>query len=242
MESIVYKGNQSWPYPQTIMIGYHAKASKDVIKTTNINLSDDALLAVKESGIKEEEINKYLKNNEELPEIKVQEKELEDIKWFHCDYINAVLNNKIEEITLPDNNALSRQLLNQWIGGKMKNKKKWDGDDIVDYEIDDGTFKYVMMRIFDVYGNSKLIIRGNKYKTYHRNILESMDALIEDKKLKINCLGGGRMHHDPVKRTLFIYGYSSEFGAAVHEVTACMSRIWLPLYHKTNINVSYDGY
>lgn len=60
--------------------------------------------------------------------------------------------------------------------------------------------------------------------------------------LRASVLGGGRMEHDPAARTLSIYGYSSGFGPAPHEVAAAIAHRWLPLYDREAITVSYKGY
>lgn len=57
--------------------------------------------------------------------------------------------------------------------------------------------------------------------------------------LQVQVLGGGRMEHHADQSVLSIYGYSSAFGQAPHEVTAAIARQWLPLHA---ITVSYEGY
>ena len=47
------------------------------------------------------------------------------------------------------------------------------------------------------------------------------------------------MEHHPEQRVLSVYGYSSAFGQAPHDVTAALARKWLPLH---DITVSYEGY
>lgn len=37
--------------------------------------------------------------------------------------------------------------------------------------------------------------------------------------LEYKCLGGGRIKHSPVDKTIEIYGYSVGFGAANHQIT-----------------------
>ena len=48
-----------------------------------------------------------------------------------------------------------------------------------------------------------------------------------------------RMEHYLEQRMLSIYGYSSAFGQAPHDVSAAVARKWLPLH---DISVSYKGY
>ena len=55
-------------------------------------------------------------------------------------------------------------------------------------------------------------------------------------------LGGGRISHDPDADTINIYGYSSAYGQAPHDLSAAIVRKWFPLYPPGNITVSYEGY
>lgn len=47
------------------------------------------------------------------------------------------------------------------------------------------------------------------------------------------------MEHDPSQHVLSVYGFSSAFGQAPHDVTAALLRRWLPRH---DISVGYDGY
>ena len=47
------------------------------------------------------------------------------------------------------------------------------------------------------------------------------------------------MEHYPEQRVLSVFGFSSAFGQAPHDVSAALLRRWLP-HH--DISVSYDGY
>ena len=57
--------------------------------------------------------------------------------------------------------------------------------------------------------------------------------------VQVQVLGGGRMEHHPEQCVLSIFGYSSAFGQAPHNVSAAIARQWLPLH---TITVSYEGY
>ena len=52
-------------------------------------------------------------------------------------------------------------------------------------------------------------------------------------------LGGGRMEVDVAMETVAIFGYSSAFGAAPHEVAAALVRRWRPF---AAVTTSYEGY
>jgi phosphohistidine phosphatase len=56
---------------------------------------------------------------------------------------------------------------------------------------------------------------------------------------QVSVLGGGRISHDPTMAKVHVYGYSSAFGPAPHEVAAALLRRWLPLHAVTT---SYEGY
>jgi phosphohistidine phosphatase len=92
---------------------------------------------------------------------------------------------------------------------------------------------------------SKLIVRGDARAPYHDDIykaaLREVASLAPGaaQQLRVETLGGGRMEHHPHQHLLSIYGYSSAFGQAPHEVTAALARRWLPFH---DVEVSYDGY
>ena len=55
--------------------------------------------------------------------------------------------------------------------------------------------------------------------------------------LQVEISGGGRIDNDT--RNIYIYGYSSAYGAAPHEVTAALIQRWYPM---ANITFAYKGY
>jgi Janus/Ocnus family (Ocnus) len=57
--------------------------------------------------------------------------------------------------------------------------------------------------------------------------------------VQVSVLGGGRISHDPTTAAAHLYGYSSAFGPAPHEVAAALLRRWLPLH---TVTTSYEGY
>lgn len=114
---------------------------------------------------------------------------------------------------------------------------------IEDIAIDSGTFKYVLISLQDRKdtASTKLIVRGHVDCGYHQDVLERARREVYRTGLdvQVQVLGGGRMEHHSDQRALSIYGYSSAFGQAPHDVTAAITRKWLPLH---DIHVSYDGY
>jgi Janus/Ocnus family (Ocnus) len=57
--------------------------------------------------------------------------------------------------------------------------------------------------------------------------------------VQVTVLGGGRISHDPAAATAHIYGHSSAFGPAPHELSAVLLRRWLPFH---TVTTSYEGY
>ena len=55
-------------------------------------------------------------------------------------------------------------------------------------------------------------------------------------------LGGGRIRHDDGSKAITIYGYSSAYGQAPHDLSACIVKKWFPMYALDKITVSYEGY
>lgn len=51
--------------------------------------------------------------------------------------------------------------------------------------------------------------------------------------------GGGRIEHYSEQRVFSVFGFSSAFGQAPHDVSAALLRRWLPRH---DISVSYNGY
>lgn len=65
------------------------------------------------------------------------------------------------------------------------------------------------------------------------------DAQFGKRGWQVAQLGGGRMEVDVATETVSIFGYSSAFGAAPHEVAAALVRRWRPF---AAVTISYEGY
>ncbi|XP_021375310.1 14 kDa phosphohistidine phosphatase-like [Mizuhopecten yessoensis] len=72
------------------------------------------------------------------------------------------------------------------------------------------------------------------------DIYDIVETAIEEKGLDCECVGGGRIDHDPGNKRIKIYGYSKGYGRADHSVT------FLVLQKKFgsnyNITFSNEGY
>jgi phosphohistidine phosphatase len=105
-------------------------------------------------------------------------------------------------------------------------------------------FKYVLLRITSADGeHSKLLVRGYKRCGYHNDVVRATNEELRGSGLHLGVLGGGRIEHEPhSKPCVHVFGYSSAFGSAVHEVSAVIIRRAFPFYVAEDVTVSYEGY
>uniref|UniRef100_A0A0R3RXP7 Sex-regulated protein janus-A n=1 Tax=Elaeophora elaphi TaxID=1147741 RepID=A0A0R3RXP7_9BILA len=121
-------------------------------------------------------------------------------------------------------------------------------ENIPDVNIDpEGIFKYIMIKVpvkiisavtSEPKGGEKLIIRGYKHCKWHKNIFKQTEKEIGT-SFSLKCVGGGRINHEPQKKSLFVYGYSQRYGPAKHEQTVELLQKKYPEY---KITYSYEGY
>lgn len=90
-------------------------------------------------------------------------------------------------------------------------------------------------------GRSKLMCHGAVHAAYHDNIYQPNVTAAARRGLNVDILGGGRIEHR-VGEAVHIYGYSSAFGPAPHEVSAALVRRWFPFYDPRAVKCSYEGY
>ncbi|KAH0953609.1 hypothetical protein HN011_000101 [Eciton burchellii] len=77
-------------------------------------------------------------------------------------------------------------------------------------------------------------------QTLDSDIFEEVNGRIKEHSgLQANCVGGGRIEHDPDEKTIKIYGYSQGFGKADHQASAELLKKKYPDY---NVTWSNDGY
>ncbi|XP_050459389.1 14 kDa phosphohistidine phosphatase-like [Cataglyphis hispanica] len=115
-------------------------------------------------------------------------------------------------------------------------------DKVLDVDIDGyGRFKYILINVEDdVNKTSKQIVRGYARAQWHADIFDKVDEEIKAHAgLRANCVGGGRIEHDPDEKTIKVYGYSQGFGKADHQVSVELLKKKYPDY---NITCSDDGY
>jgi phosphohistidine phosphatase len=91
--------------------------------------------------------------------------------------------------------------------------------------------------------HSKLVVRGYSRCEYHNDVLQATKAELRVSGLHVGVIGGGRILHEPAnKPCVSVFGYSSAFGAALHEVSAVIIRRAFPMYNEDDVTVSYEGY
>ncbi|XP_076755448.1 sex-regulated protein janus-A [Xylocopa sonorina] len=113
---------------------------------------------------------------------------------------------------------------------------------VPDVDIDGhGRFKYILINVQDETNNvSKSIVRGYARAQWHGDIFDDVSEKIKPiGGLRANCLGGGRIEHDPDQKTIKVYGYSQGFGKADHEVSVALLKKKYPDY---TITCSDEGY
>ncbi|GLI61824.1 hypothetical protein VaNZ11_004336, partial [Volvox africanus] len=315
LASVTYAASQPWPFPRSLMIGFHARAAvgpasnapasagssramsrglrgkgRDDSSTGNVAVAAapstwpwwqpapepargfDLLppagrRAALDVGLFREEVEEVLGPLQGMQWPVADQEELQDVRWFHRDWLHAVFRTPGGAVSLPGAGSfnipgpysLAYRLITSWVGscpGGVSDVKvaaattqsiPWDGDVIPQVLISSsGTFKYVLARLWDSgaegEGRSKLLVWGDTRASYHNDVLQKAKAMARPLCLQVTPLGGGRIQHDPKSRVLRVYGYSAAFGPAPHEVAATILHRWFPLYDKQSITVSYDGY
>ena len=109
---------------------------------------------------------------------------------------------------------------------------------VQDVKIDEGTFKYIQIRI-NGKDCEKIIIRGFAHAEYHADIFDECYPQLKTLGLTADCIGGGRIKHDASAKTLFVYGYSMGFGRADHTITVSKLKESYPNYEITWSNEGY---
>ncbi|KAG7279270.1 hypothetical protein CRUP_033206 [Coryphaenoides rupestris] len=116
--------------------------------------------------------------------------------------------------------------------------------DVPQAEIDPtGVFKYVLIRVHskeDGDDSEIDIVRGYSWAEYHADIYDKISGQLEKGGvLDCECVGGGRIKHNPAAKKIHIYGYSMGFGRANHSVSMEKLKIRYPEYEVTWDNEGY---
>ncbi|XP_028318575.1 14 kDa phosphohistidine phosphatase [Gouania willdenowi] len=106
-----------------------------------------------------------------------------------------------------------------------------------------GVFKYVLIRVHsreDGDDSEVDIVRGFSWAEFHADIYDKVSEELEkDGLLDCECVGGGRISHDPQSKKIHVYGYSVGFGRANHAVTTEKLKVHYPDYEVTWDNQGY---
>ena len=112
--------------------------------------------------------------------------------------------------------------------------------------IDKGVFKYVLIEAYATdpgtdTEHSKLLVRGLVSAEYHADVYEHEEELLRKSSggLDCQCLGGGRILHEPERKYIKVYGYSVGYGKADHTKSVELLKKHYPNYE---IEWSDDGY
>ncbi|KAI5076772.1 hypothetical protein GOP47_0008837 [Adiantum capillus-veneris] len=232
LDGLRYIASQPWPFPQSLMVGFMAEAEE---KQLSFPKFVDDVVPVGNEGLR------VLMENTKLPTIAVDTKELEDARWIHRSYLKAVLQNQPlngnRPFSVPGSHAVANFLMQWWIS--YQKNTEWGGDEVSSVEIDEGVFKYILIRVSDGKGNQKLVVRGNKRMSYHADIFNHTTDKLRALKLQVEVLGGGRIDHHVTERVILVYGFSQAYGQANHAVTVALLKQWFPFH---TISFDWDGY
>lgn len=109
---------------------------------------------------------------------------------------------------------------------------------VPDVLIDTGVFKYIQIRVTGD-GVKKIVIRGSADAEYHADVYGSSSPQIESLGFQTEPIGGGRIDHNPVEKTIHVYGYSMGYGRADHTITVQKLKA---AYPECRISWSNEGY
>lgn len=107
-----------------------------------------------------------------------------------------------------------------------------------------GIFKYVLIKVYgqeqpDGTEPSKLVVRGYEDCEWHADIYDRASSSCRALGLDTECVGGGRIEHNPAAKLIKVYGYSQAFGKADHAKTREILRTQYAGY---DIEISDEGY
>ncbi|ALC46262.1 janA, partial [Drosophila busckii] len=131
------------------------------------------------------------------------------------------------------------------VGSRLLKMSAKDLADVPLVDIDpQGIYKYILIK---VYGKEKSngdepsikIVRGYANCEWHADIYDRVQAICKRTGLDTECLGGGRIEHNPDKKYIKVYGHSTGFGKADHLES---KRILLTEYKDYEIETSDEGY
>ena len=72
------------------------------------------------------------------------------------------------------------------------------------------------------------------------DILDKFESDCGNKQIEVECVGGGRILHEPEKKEILVYGYSQGFGRADHKISVSLLKERYTDYN--SITFSNEGY
>lgn len=268
LSTVQYVESQPWPFPRSLMVGFYAAPVAVAGEDGGNDPDPYALLppgaarrAAMDVGLTHAELQRYLLPR--LPEATPPASgELEDVRWFYRGWVRRALarHRSAEDgggeglFHVPGHYSLGHRLVHGWLREQQGDDKEQAADEeqqqeqqqdaLVQFASADiggpgTTFKYVLMRVFETSGRSKLAVWGHPAAEYHNHVLQRGKARAQSLGLAgVDVLGGGRIRHDATG-AIHVYGYSAAFGTSPHEVSAAILRRWFPF---SSVTVSYEGY
>ncbi|KAL3685086.1 hypothetical protein R1sor_003108 [Riccia sorocarpa] len=237
IDSVRYEASQPWPFPASLMIGFIGAAVKNKSEPYNgLQAHGQAIPVGLETVPEVNEVNS-------LPRPSVDTKELEDARWVHRSFLKSVLRGEAlphnQIFNVPGNYAIANRVMQRWVEAESARDVQWAGSEVPTVDIDEGIFKYILVKIEDDEGHQRLLVRGSKSHAYHSDILEDTKKRLsgEGLVLQVSQLGGGRIEHDSQNRTLRVYSSSQAYGQADHTVTCAHLRQAHPLHE---FSISWD--
>merc|ERR1712212_844606 len=97
-------------------------------------------------------------------------------------------------------------------------------DVLAEVEIDkEGKLKYILVKVWPTDNKEgeegKLIVRGTAEAEFHPDIMAKLEPKLETLGLQSKVLGGGKIIHSPVEKSIKVFSKSTGFGRADHSVT-----------------------
>lgn len=236
--NVAYHSSQPWPFPSSLMVGFIATAEAGAPPRHGFGwLGREGADAAQAVGLTEAEVH-AAHSSAWLPDVSADEDEMQDARWFHRDALCDVLRGQPAAFRIPQQYALAHRIVQSWLAATQRPL-----DALPTVRIDEGVFKYILARVRHVEtGASTLVVRGDLRAGYHDHLLGHLRSEAALHGLEVDVCGGGRMEHHAEQQVVQVYGYSSAFGAAPHEVTAALLSRALPLYPSASIVTSYEGY
>lgn len=108
--------------------------------------------------------------------------------------------------------------------------------------IDEGTFKYVLLKVTAGSGAEKFLVRGSLAADYHKDVAAPYNFEYRRQGLKCEVMGGGRILHNSRGKLLQLYGFSYGFSwlpGMGHAISADLCREAYPDYE---VSWSDQGY